>query len=286
MQHSDHREMANHTSLSAKVSDPLRRNKRHRLCGVWFHCTGYLLANVIALHWHIVYCKPLNEEMKKYMFYGHAIWSPESFNALLKLIAWKFKRLFYIIMKYKYFHHFKSILLCTDLFHKLQYSVVYSWVINKPPCVARKQINESKPLRHVESLTHYCWRREPSVSVASMSLRLVEVIPLQLASLWYEDQLRREQWKTRPLRVKATLTCKSHLIPIKQYNSQLLLTATTITTTMAKIYFFKDIINLHKPPKVREKTYDSVGVLPSNYSRKQHLLVIADMSTTGNNLSF
>ena len=130
------------------------------------------------------------------------------------LITQKYKRLF---------SPFKSILLRLCLFHKLQHSVADSWAINNPPRLAKKQVNESKPLRRVESLTHYCWRREPSVSAASMSLRLVEVIPLQLASLWYEDQLRRERWKTRPLRVDATLTCKSHLISIQQFSSLLLL---------------------------------------------------------------
>lgn len=61
------------------------------------------------------------------------------------------------------------------------------------------------------------------MSVASVSLRLVEVIPLQLASLWYEDQLRSEQWKTRPLSVEATPTRISHLIPVKHFDSVLLL---------------------------------------------------------------
>lgn len=110
-------------------------------------------------------------------------------------------------MTWKCFRHSKSILVFPDLFHNLQNktqcSAVCCRVINKPPRPAEKQVNESKPPSGVESFTHCRWRRESSVSAASVSLRLVEVIPLQLASLWYEGRLRSEQWKTRPLRSRS-----------------------------------------------------------------------------------
>lgn len=151
----------------------------------------------------------------------------------------------------------------SDLFFSVlifyTYCSLHTWTINRPPHLTKKQVNESKPVRGVESLTHYCWRREPSVSVASMSLRLVEVIPLQLASLWYEDQLRSEQWKTWPLRVEATLARKSHLIPIKQFDSWLLIVQLLLQDHNNYYYstaeiFLEDIINLHKPAKGKEKT--------------------------------
>lgn len=78
------------------------------------------------------------------------------------------------------------------------------------------------------------FERESPLSAASMSLRLAEVIPLQLASLWYEDQLRSKQWKTRPLRRGRH--------PHMQINSS----SHAITTTT------EDVFHLWEPPRFGE----------------------------------
>lgn len=89
------------------------------------------------------------------------------------------------------------------------------------------------------------------MSVASMSLRLVEVIPLQLASLRYEDQLRSEQWKTRPLRVESRP--HAHISPDPYQAVQLGAVINTTTGPQKQLLLLKVFKSHHQFGKKLER---------------------------------